>query len=78
MFVSTHELIDEVCNEERFTKKVAAGLKEIRNGTHDGLFTAEYPGEENWAVAHRALVPAFGPLMIRGMFDGEASFVVLD
>ncbi|KAJ5115063.1 hypothetical protein NUU61_000822 [Penicillium alfredii] len=69
VFISSHELVDEVCNEERFTKKVAAGLHEIRNGVHDGLFTANYPGEENWAIAHRVLVPAFGPLMIRSMFD---------
>jgi cytochrome P450/NADPH-cytochrome P450 reductase len=71
VFLSSHELVDEVCDEERFTKFVVAGLKEIRNGTNDGLFTANYPGEENWAIAHRILVPAFGPLMIRGMFDGE-------
>ncbi|KAJ5153069.1 Bifunctional cytochrome NADPH reductase [Penicillium canariense] len=69
VFVSSHELVDEVCNEERFGKIVTQGLQEIRNGTHDGLFTANYPGEENWAIAHRILVPAFGPLMIRGMFD---------
>ncbi|KAJ5668186.1 Amidohydrolase [Penicillium maclennaniae] len=69
VFLSSHELVDEVCDEERFTKYVIAGLKEIRNGTNDGLFTANYPGEENWAIAHRVLVPAFGPLMIRGMFD---------
>ncbi|KAJ5154456.1 Oxidoreductase FAD/NAD(P)-binding [Penicillium coprophilum] len=69
VFVSSHELVDEVCDEERFAKMVSAGLNEIRNGVHDGLFTANYPGEENWAIAHRILVPAFGPLMIRGMFD---------
>ena len=55
--------MDEVCDEERFSKMVSAGLAEIRNGVH--------PGEENWAIAHRILVPAFGPLMIRGMFDGR-------
>lgn len=71
MFVSSHELVDELCDEERFTKKVTGGLGEIRNGVHDGLFTAHYPGEENWAIAHRILVPAFGPLSIREMFDGE-------
>ncbi|CAI7589423.1 hypothetical protein PCG10_001646 [Penicillium crustosum] len=69
VFISSHELVDEVCDEERFGKMVSAGLAEIRNGVHDGLFTANYPGEENWAIAHRVLVPAFGPLMIRGMFD---------
>lgn len=63
--------MDEVCDEERFAKKVSAGLAEIRNGTHDGLFTAHVPGEENWGIAHRVLVPAFGPLAIRGMYDGE-------
>ncbi|KAH8426866.1 bifunctional cytochrome P450/NADPH--P450 reductase [Aspergillus melleus] len=69
VFISTHELVDEICNEERFTKKVVAGLQEIRNGVEDGLFTAHYPGEENWEIAHRVLVPAFGPLTIRAMFD---------
>lgn len=71
--MSSHALVDEVCDEERFTKSVFGGLKEIRNGVHDGLFTANYPEEENWEIAHRVLVPAFGPLSIRGMFDGEKS-----
>lgn len=75
VFISSHELVDEVCDEERFTKAVRGSLEEIRNGVHDGLFTAHYPGEENWAIAHRILVPAFGPLSIRGMFDGELGIV---
>lgn len=70
VFISSQQLVDEVFDEERFAKVVSGGLNEIRNGVHDGLFTANYPGEENWAVAHRVLVPAFGPLSIRGMFDG--------
>ena len=41
---------------------------QTRNGLHDGLFTA-YPGEANWGIAHRILMPAFGPLSIRSMFD---------
>jgi cytochrome P450/NADPH-cytochrome P450 reductase len=57
-----------VCDEKRFTKKVGAALIQIRNGVEDGLFTA-FPGEHNWDVAHRVLVPAFGPLNIRDMFD---------
>lgn len=71
VFISSQELANEVCNEERFTKFVVSGLRELRNGVRDGLFTANYPEEENWAIAHRILVPAFGPLMIRSMFDGE-------
>ncbi|GAD98773.1 fatty acid hydroxylase, putative [Paecilomyces variotii No. 5] len=69
VFVSSHALVDEVCDEERFTKAVSIVLKEIRNCVRDGLFTANYPEEENWEIAHRVLVPAFGPLSIRGMFD---------
>jgi cytochrome P450 / NADPH-cytochrome P450 reductase len=34
---------------------------------HDGLFTAR-EGEEAWGIAHRVLMPAFGPLSIQGMF----------
>ena len=54
--------------QSRFSKKIHAVLEQVRNGVGDGLFTA-YPGEHNWAVAHRILMPAFGPLSIRGMFD---------
>ncbi|KAK5240496.1 hypothetical protein LTR16_010565, partial [Cryomyces antarcticus] len=60
--------MNEVCDESRFSKIVALALEQVRNGVHDGLFTA-YPGEHNWEIAHRVLVPAFGPLSIRGMFD---------
>ena len=48
--------MDEVCDEQRFTKIVAGALEEIRHGTADGLFTA-HPGEHNWEVAHRVLMP---------------------
>lgn len=57
-----------MCDEKRFGKLVQAALAELRNGTHDGLFTAQNH-EENWHLAHRILVPAFGPLSIAGMFD---------
>lgn len=68
-FIGSQELMNEICDEKRFTKIVAGPLKEVRNGTHDGLFTA-HPGENNWEVAHRILIPAFGPLSIRSMYGG--------
>lgn len=34
---------------------------------HDGLFTARQE-ETNWGIAHRVLMPAFGPVSIQGMF----------
>ena len=60
--------MNEICDEKNFGKEVSAGLKELRNGIHDGLFTA-HNAEKNWGLAHRILVPAFGPLNITSMFD---------
>ncbi|KAF2791002.1 cytochrome P450 [Melanomma pulvis-pyrius CBS 109.77] len=68
VLVSTQALVNETCNEKRFKKAVKAALDEVRKGVHDGLFTARM-GEENWGIAHRILMPAFGPLSIQGMFD---------
>ena len=68
--MSNYELFDEICDERRFIKKVGGGLTELRLALHDGLFTA-HAGEHAWEVAHRILVPSFGPLAIRDMFDGE-------
>jgi cytochrome P450/NADPH-cytochrome P450 reductase len=68
VFISSQELMNELCDEKRFTKRVAGALNEIRNLTGNGLFTA-YPEEHDWEVAHRTLMPAFGPINIRDMFD---------
>ncbi|TVY39678.1 Bifunctional cytochrome P450/NADPH--P450 reductase [Lachnellula occidentalis] len=68
LYISTQALMNEICDEKRFTKLVSGGLEQIRNGVGDGLFTAQL-GEHNWEVAHRVLMPAFGPLAIRNMFD---------
>ncbi|KAI1486271.1 bifunctional P-450:NADPH-P450 reductase [Biscogniauxia mediterranea] len=66
--VTTHALVDEICDEKRFKKIPTTVLQEIRAGVHDGLFTA-FLEEPNWGIAHRVLMPAFGPVGIRGMFD---------
>ena len=39
VYISSHELVNEVSDDKRFPKKVTAGLNEVRNGTGDGLFT---------------------------------------
>ncbi|KAL5629572.1 hypothetical protein BROUX41_001178 [Berkeleyomyces rouxiae] len=66
--VSSRELVDECCDQSRFQKSIKAALLQVRNGVHDGLFTAR-ADEPRWAVAHRILIPAFGPVSMRGMFD---------
>ncbi|KAK2012892.1 cytochrome P450 [Colletotrichum eremochloae] len=65
---STHALINELCDESRFKKTLNNVLSEVRNIANDGLFTAKLD-EPNWGIAHRILIPAFGPVTIRGMFD---------
>ncbi|KAK5072164.1 hypothetical protein LTR64_004057 [Lithohypha guttulata] len=64
----SERLAAEACNETRFVKGVSENLKQVRNGVGDGLFTA-FHGEHNWELAHRTLVPAFGPLGITDMYD---------
>ncbi|KAL4252643.1 Bifunctional cytochrome P450/NADPH--P450 reductase [Abortiporus biennis] len=67
--VSTQELVNEVSDDKRFYKKISPSLGEVRKASGDGLFTAHVPGEENWYIAHRILMPAFSALNIRNMFD---------
>ncbi|KAL7810380.1 cytochrome P450 [Trichoderma gracile] len=68
VFVSTQALVNECCDEKRFQKSLSSVLRIVREGVHDGLFTA-HSDEPNWGKAHRILTPAFGPLPIRDMFD---------
>ncbi|MCB5167330.1 cytochrome P450 [Streptomyces bambusae] len=67
IFVSSHELVAEMCADPRWQKSVHAALEEVRDFAGDGLFTA-YGDEPNWAVAHRLLMPAFGPGAMRDYF----------
>nr|7P6L_A Chain A, Bifunctional cytochrome P450/NADPH--P450 reductase [Thermothelomyces thermophilus ATCC 42464]7P6L_B Chain B, Bifunctional cytochrome P450/NADPH--P450 reductase [Thermothelomyces thermophilus ATCC 42464]7P6L_C Chain C, Bifunctional cytochrome P450/NADPH--P450 reductase [Thermothelomyces thermophilus ATCC 42464]7P6L_D Chain D, Bifunctional cytochrome P450/NADPH--P450 reductase [Thermothelomyces thermophilus ATCC 42464] len=67
LVVSSQALVHELCDDKRFKKPVAAALAEVRNGVNDGLFTAREE-EPNWGIAHRILMPAFGPASIQGMF----------
>ena len=67
--IGSHELAREVCDEKRFHKKPNNTLMEIRHGVGDGLFTAFAESEENWGIAHRVLMPAFGPVSLRGLYD---------
>ena len=66
--VSSVALLDELCNEKRFQKKVSATLQILRDVSHDGLFTA-HTGEHGWGIAHRVVVPHLGPMGIQNMFD---------
>ncbi|KGO66158.1 NADPH-cytochrome p450 reductase, FAD-binding, alpha-helical domain-3 [Penicillium expansum] len=68
IFATSQALVDELCDETRFHKAVMGGIQKLRMLAKDGLFTA-YHGERGWGIAHRILMPAFGPLRIRDMFE---------
>lgn len=68
VIISNQALINECCDETRFSKAISNVIRQVRFGVHDGLFTAEKE-EPNWGKAHRVLTPAFGPMPIRYMFD---------
>ncbi|KAJ7772252.1 fatty acid hydroxylase [Mycena metata] len=56
--VNSYALANELSDEKRFKKEVAGGLREVRNLAGDGLFSA-----------NRLLMPAFGPMAIKGMME---------
>ncbi len=67
--VSSQKLVDEMCDETRFEKKIHRALHELRSFVGDSLFTARND-EPNWGIAHRILMPGFGIAALRIMFDG--------
>jgi cytochrome P450 / NADPH-cytochrome P450 reductase len=68
IIVSGQQLVNEICDDKRFEKGVHPALKQLRDISGDGLFTA-YTGEANWGKARRLLTPPLSPLGLRGMFD---------
>ncbi|KAI1458582.1 bifunctional P-450:NADPH-P450 reductase [Annulohypoxylon moriforme] len=68
VFVTTRELVNDVCDEKKFKKIPNNVLQQIKLGLGDGLFTANIE-TPSWGIAHRVLMPAFGPIGIRNMFD---------
>ena len=59
LFVSGPELVNEVCDDERFDKKVAGGLANLRKGAAgSGLFTSD-TDDPLWARAHNILMTPF-------------------
>ena len=77
LVLSSQKLINEACDQDRFHKDVSRTLYEIRALAGDGLFTSAHEdggrfikkSEPNWWKAHRMLVPSFGPLGLRKLYD---------
>jgi len=59
LLVSGPELVDEVCDDERFDKLVSGGLGNLRKGAvGSGLFTSD-TDDPLWARAHNILMTPF-------------------
>src|SRR4029077_7262114 len=59
VIVSSHKLVDELCDESRFDKMLGPGLKAAAEGPAGRvLFTSE-TSDPNWRKAHNVLLPAF-------------------
>ena len=56
LFVGSQELVNEICDQDKFAKVPNGALVEVRALTGDGLFTA-FKEEKNWWKAHRLLIP---------------------
>lgn len=70
--VTGHVLANELCTRKDFVKFPAGAVRHLNPLAPEGLFTADH-GEEFWELAHRVLVPAFGPMSVRSMFPGAAT-----
>ncbi|KAI9152295.1 P450 family fatty acid hydroxylase [Paramyrothecium foliicola] len=68
IIITGYEVIHEVCTRKDFVKRPLGVVKALRDITPEGLLTADH-GQESWEMAHRVLVPAFGPLMVQDMFE---------
>lgn len=69
VMVTGHVLANELCTRKDFVKFPAGAVRHLKALAPEGLFTADH-GEEFWELAHRVLVPAFGPMSVRSMFPG--------
>lgn len=64
--VSGADLVEEVCDEQRFDKLVAGGLSEVRRDpVNTGLFTSD-TDNPLWRRAHNILLPNFGQQAMQG------------
>lgn len=67
-FVSSAELVAELCDEQRFRKVIRPPLSLLRGVVGDALFTA-HSDQQPWGKAHRILMPAFGQRAMKSYFD---------
>ncbi len=66
--VTSQELVNELCDETRFDKRLSRPLLLQREVTGPTLFTSRTQ-EPDWHRGHHAMQPGFGMAVLRTMFD---------
>ena len=67
VIVSGFDLVDELCDEQRFAKSTRGALRKLRPVAH-GLFTADTE-EPRWSKSHNILLPTFAQRAMQGYHD---------
>ena len=68
LYACSVDLVEELCDENRFAKNLTKSLVRVRPLAGDGLFTA-FHGEPNWQKAHDVLLPGFSYAGLRNYHD---------
>jgi cytochrome P450 / NADPH-cytochrome P450 reductase len=63
--MSGFDLVNELCDDERFDKLIGGQLRNLRAFLGDGLFTS-WTQEQNWSKAHNILLPNFSMQAMKG------------
>ncbi|PVI07266.1 cytochrome P450 [Periconia macrospinosa] len=71
---NSYETVNDTFDWDRFEKPIMGVFVELRSLLGDGLFTSR-SDEKAWGVAHRILMPVFGPMGIRKMWDGMMDII---
>src|SRR4029079_2477614 len=67
VIVSGYDLVDELCDEQRFAKRTRGALRKLRPVAH-GLFTADTE-EPRWSKSHNILLPTFAQRAMQGYHE---------
>lgn len=74
VFISSVELLEEICDQRRFRKCVTGPIVEMRDCANDCLFTA-YDNEKIWGIAHRIMIPYVTQAGADACFDDMAKII---
>jgi hypothetical protein len=73
VFITSHELANEVLSRKDFVKKITGTTEHLSKLIPHGILTANH-GQESWGLTRRTLNPAFTKASVKDMFPGQCHF----